>query len=150
MSSNIAIIIMSTSAGHSSIVMRPPLPGVLTGKGPSPGTSASNSKITGSRLRFEWSSPFSLSNSPSDGLVRACGSLLQADACDSTSSSRSKVRTQVDQVDDDPWSFVSSSQNDENESGEKVRNSRRSMHSLELHWSTATPSTPSQVSFVRQ
>jgi hypothetical protein len=50
-------------------------------------------------------------------------------------------------VDDDPRSFGrESSQNDENENGEKVYNSRRSINSLELHRSTTAPSTSFQVS----
>ena len=98
-------------------------------------------------------SPFPSSLSLSRDDLYTCSSLLQADGYDSISSSRSRARIQVDQVDDDPLSFGSGSssrQNDENENGEnKVYNSRshRSIHSLQHHLSSTTiPSTPFQVS----
>ena len=80
-----------------------------------------------------------------DGLC-TCSRTLLADDYSSTSTSRPRTKIQVDQVDDHPRYFCSGSQNDENENGEMVCNSRRSINSLALHWSTTIPSTPFQVS----
>ena len=69
----------------------------------------------------------SLSKSPLDRRC-PCSSLLQADDYDSTSTSWTRAKIQVDQVDDDHRSFGgSSSQNEVNENGEKVCKSRRSI-----------------------
>ena len=69
----------------------------------------------------------SLSKSPLDRRC-PCSSLLQADDYDSTSTSWTRAKIQVDQMDDDHQSFGgSSSQNEVNENGEKVCKSRRSI-----------------------